>query len=113
MKRDWTKPQMRLQPRDVASDLFSFLLFLRLGLVTFFCFLALPVIIKQAGPAIGFIPCLVAFPLWWYHFGLPRFSEQRSGFFSAKFCLWGYVAMTAFLVVDVLEWLGIFKEAHP
>jgi hypothetical protein len=112
MKRDWTKPQMRLQPRDVASDLFSFLLFLRLGVVTLFCFLGLPVIIKQAGAATGFFVCLIAVPLWWYHFGLPRFSEQRSGFFSAKFCLWGYIAVTAYLVVDVLEWFGILKEAH-
>jgi hypothetical protein len=104
---------MRLSPRDVASDLFSFLLFLRLGFVTFLCFPGALIVSKQCGPAIGMVACIVAFPLWWYHFGLPRFKEQRSGFFSARFCFWGYVAMTALLVVDILEFFDILKEAHP
>jgi hypothetical protein len=113
MKRDWTKPQMRLSPRDVASDFYSFLLFLRLGLVTFLCSLGIAIISKLGGPAIGVISCLVAFPLWWYHFGLPRFKEQQSGFFSARFCLLGYIVMSTWLVVSLLEYFGIIKEGQP
>lgn len=103
---------MRLSPRDVATDLFSLLLFLRLGFVTFLCYLGLPLVSKQYGFAIGTMACVIAFPLWWYHFGLPRLKEQPRGFnfFSAEFCLWGYVVMTAWLIVDIWE---CFREVHP
>lgn len=104
---------MRLSPRDVASDLFSFLLFLRLALVSFLCFGGTLMVAKQYGPVLGITACLVALPLWWYHFGLPRFKERQSSLFSAEFCLIGYLAVAATLVVCVLEYFGIIQEGRP
>lgn len=113
MKRDWTRPQMRLSPRDVASDLFSFLPFLRLALVIFLCFPSPLLVTKKFGPAIGTVACILAFPLWWYHFGWPRSKEQRSGLFSQSFCMWGYFVMGASLIVAVLEYFGVIQEGRP
>jgi membrane protease YdiL (CAAX protease family) len=96
-----------------CNDFLAFLLFLRLALVTLLCFFGGPVLSKAYGYSVGLIACLVAFPLWWYHFGLPRFHEERSGIFSARFCLWGYLIMAAVLVVVMLLLLGVLKEGQP
>lgn len=113
MKRDWTKPQMRLSVEGYCNDFLCFLLFLRLALVVFLCVPIVLVITKSYGPGIGLICCISAYPLWWYHFGLPRFKEQGSGFFSPRFCLWGYIAMTVSFLVILLEYFGILKEGEP
>ena len=34
-------------------------------------------------------------------------------FFSADFCFWGYLVITAVLVANVLIYFGILKETHP
>ena len=112
MKRDWTKPGIRL---DVDSYFnFAFLLFIRLALVTAFCLIG-PLLISRAyGQTIGIISGVVVFPLWWWHFGLPRFKEGRgSGFFSPGFCLVGYVFMALQLAILVLQKFGILKEGKP
>jgi asparagine N-glycosylation enzyme membrane subunit Stt3 len=56
---------------------------------------------------------IATFPLWWWHFGLPRFKEQGSGFFSPGFCLFGYLAMSASLAVIMLMAFGVIKEGEP
>lgn len=104
---------MRLSPRDFSGYQFSFRFFLRLALVSFLCFLGPLLVSKQFDPAIGILACIVAFPLWWYHFGLPRFNEQGSGFFSARFCMFGYIMMAASVVLTVLEYFGIIQEGRP
>jgi len=113
MKPDWTKPRMRLSLPAYCNDSLAFLLFLRLTVVAFLCFPCTLVLSKIYGTGIGLIACLLAYPLWWYHFGLPRFKEQRSGFFSARFCLMGYVAMTAALLIVTLEFFDVIQEGKP
>src|SRR5437660_12757580 len=104
---------MRLSVAGHCNDFFAFLLFLRLTLVTGLC-LAGPLLVSKAyGPCIGAVAYIVTFLLWWWHFGLPRFKEQRSGFFSPGFCLFGYLAMTASLAVIVLMAFGIIREGQP
>jgi|SRR6516225_5509460 len=85
VKRDWTRPGMRLSVGGYCNDFLAFLLFLRLALVTGLC-LAGPLLLSKAyGPGIGALAYVAAFPLWWWHFGLPRFKEQGDGFFSPGF----------------------------
>src|SRR3954466_5844358 len=102
MKRDWTRPGMRLSVAGYCNDFFAFLLFLRLALVTGLCLVGPPLVSKGFGPYIGASAYVAAFPLWWWHFGLPRFREYGSGFFSPGFCLFGYLAMSASLAVIAL-----------
>jgi len=114
MKRDWTKPGMRLSVDGYGN--FAFLLFLRLGLVTAFCLIGPLLISKAYGQTIGVISAVAVFPVWWWHFGLPRFKERSgSGFFSPGFCLVGYVFMTLQLAVLLLQKFGVLKEGqrHP
>ena len=113
MKRDWTRPGMRLSVAGYSNDFFAFLLFLRLALVTALCLAGPLVASKECGDPIGALTYIAAFPLWWWHFGLPRFKEQRSGLFSAGFCLFGYVAMSASLAVIVLLAFGVIQEGQP
>ncbi len=101
---------MRLSLPVYLNDFLSFLLFLRLATVVFLCVGGVPLVTKSYGPSFGVVACLFAYPLWWYHFGLPRFKEQATGIFSAKFCLWGYIIMTVWLLVCTLEYLGVLKE---
>jgi hypothetical protein len=103
---------MRLSVAGYCNDFFAFLLFLRLALVTGLCLFGPLLISKMYGNRVGAILCVAAFPLWWWHFGLPRFKEQGSGFFSARFCLFGYLAMSAILVVIILLAFGIIKEGQ-
>ena len=102
---------MRLSLPVHLNDFLGFLLFLRLGAVAFGCAIAPLLIAKTYGPGFGLAACSAAYPFWWYHFGLPRFKEQRTGLFSATFCLWGYIIMTVALSVCALEYMGILKEA--
>jgi hypothetical protein len=113
MKRDWSKPGMRLSVEGYSNDSFAFLLFLRLALVTGLC-LAGPLLVSKAcGPCVGAIAYIGAFPFWWWHFGLPRFKEPRSGFFAPGFCLFGYLAMSVSLAVIALMAFGVIKEGQP
>jgi len=102
---------MRLSLPAYLNDFRSFLLFLRLAAVVFVCVIGVMLIAKSYGPGFGVCACLVAYPLWWYHFGLPRFKEQVTGIFSAEFCMWGYIIMTVWLLVFTLEYLDVLKEA--
>jgi len=102
---------MRVSLPGYCNDFLSFLLFLRLGTVVFLCAGGAILTAKSYGPGYGVIAGCAAYPLWWYHFGLPRFKSGASGIFSAKFCLWGYIWMTVVLLVCVLEYFGILKEA--
>jgi hypothetical protein len=104
---------MRLGPHHFDGGFCSFLLFLRLMLVSLCCLLGTPVFAYFYGPSVGLAGCLAAYPLWWYHFGLPRFKEREDGFFSARFCLYGYIFMSAVLIVVVLEYFEILKEGRP
>lgn len=113
MKRDWTRGGMRLSVAGYSNDFFAFLLFLRLALVTGLC-LAGPLLVSKAyGPRIGAVAYIAAVPLWWWHFGLPRFKEQGSGFFSRGFCLFGYLAMGASLAVITLLAFNVIREGQP
>jgi len=101
---------MRLSVAGYSN--FAFLLFLRLALVTALCLTGPVLISKVWGPRVAEFTLLAAFPLWWWHFGLPRFKEHRSGFFSPGFCLVGYLVMTASLVLITLMTFGILKEGQ-
>lgn len=93
----------------------SGLLFLRLALTVCAC-IGLPLVISECwGPGFAAAACLFAFPLWWFHFGLPRFKRESGGgiLSSPWFCLWGYGAITLILLASVLEVLGIIKEGQP
>lgn len=113
MKRDWTKPGMRLSVTGYSNDFFAFLLFLRLAFVTGLCLAGPLLLSKGYGPGIGGVAYTAAFPLWWWHFGLPRFKEEGGGFFSPGFCLFGYLAMTACFAVIVHMAFGVIKEGQP
>ncbi len=93
---------------------FAFVLFLRLALVTVFCFIGPLLISKGYGQTMGVISAIAVFPLWWWHFGLPRFKEGRGGgFFSPGFCLTGYVFMALQLAVLILKKLGMVEQGKP
>jgi hypothetical protein len=104
---------MRLSLAGYCNDFFAFLLFLRLTLVTGLCLVGPLLVAKAYGDCLGALSYIAAFPLWWWHFGLPRFSEQRSGFFSPGFCIFGYLAMSASLVVVMLLAFGVIREGQP
>jgi len=104
---------MRLSVAGYCNDLLGFFLFLRLVLVVGLCLLGPLLISKAWGPRIGVAAAICAFPLWWWHFGLPRFKKRGSGFFSTGFCLYGYFSMSASFVVITLMNFGILKEGQP
>ena len=112
MKRDWTKPGMRLSVDGYCN--FAFLLFLRLALVTALCLIGPQLIGRAYGNSVGVVSAIAVFPLWWWHFGLPEFKEvSGGGFFSPGFCLVGYVFMTLDLAIMILMRFGILKEGQP
>ena len=113
MKRDWTKPQMRLSVEGYCNDFLSFFLFLRLVCVIGLCLIGPLLLSKSCDPRIAVATYLVAFPLWWWHFGLPRFKDSGTGLFSPKFCLFGYLYMSACLAVVTLMAFGVIKEGQP
>ena len=98
---------MRLGMVTQANGFFSFLLFLRLAFVTFMCVPGVLIISRLYGPAYAVLAGATAYVLWWYHFGLPRFKVQGDGFFSPRFCFWGYAFITLTLLVNVLMLAGV------
>ena len=113
MKRDWTRPQIRLVPDHIAGGLPCFLRGVRLLFVALSCILGLPVFIYQYGPGAGLIACLGAYLLWWYHFGLRGYGWGDFTFLSNEFCLFGYTVISAATLIAVLEYFDVLKEGRP
>lgn len=113
MKHDWRQPRMKLSLPVYSNDFLAFLLFLRLTLVVVFCLFGGIVLGKWVGTGAGLAGYGLAFPLWWYHFGLPRFGVAGSGYFSPGFCWLGYLLMAFGLVGVALLYFGVIKEGRP